>query len=139
MKTKLPILLAVLALVASSLACAVLGGGEPTLSNTRTAFDQDGINTTSTFSLFDTVYVVNDLDNGVAGNVVSSNWYAESADGIDPNFFIDTVEYTVVDESFNGTVHFFFEPPDGGWPTGTYRVEMFFNGVPTATVRFTIQ
>ncbi len=138
MKTKLPMMLAVLALIISTLACS-LGGGEPTLSNSRAAFDSDGVNITSTFGLFDTVYVVSDLDNGVAGNLVSSDWYAESVDGLEANFFIDTVEYTVVDESFNGTVHFFFEPPDGGWPTGTYRVEVSFNGVPTATVRFTIQ
>lgn len=138
MKNKLPILLALLALVASSLACA-LGGGEPTLSNTRTALDEDGVNTTSTFGAFDTVYVVNDVDNGVNGNIVSSVWYAESVDGVDPNFLIDTVEYTITDETYNGTVYFFFEPPDGGWPTGTYRVEVSFNGVPSATVRFTIQ
>lgn len=137
MKNKLPILLALLALVASSLACAV--GGDPTLSNTRTALDEDGINTTSSFGAFDTVYVVNDLANGVSGNVVSSDWYAESAEGVDPNFLIDTVEYTVVDETYNGIIFFYFEPPDGGWPLGTYRVEVSFNGVPSATVRFTVQ
>lgn len=48
MSKKLPILLALLALVASSLACA-LGGGDPALSNTRTALDEDGVNVTSTF------------------------------------------------------------------------------------------
>ncbi|HUG34833.1 MAG TPA: hypothetical protein VMJ90_08690 [Anaerolineales bacterium] len=137
MKNKLPILLALLALVASSLACAL--GGDPTLSNTRTALDEDGINTTSSFGAFDTVYVVNDLANGVSGNVVSSDWYAESVEGVDPNFLIDTVEYTVVDETYNGIIFFYFEPPDGGWPLGTYRVEVSFNGVPSATVRFTVQ
>ncbi len=134
-----PVLLAVMALVLSSLACAALGGGEPALSNTRTAFDSDGINTSTVFGAFDTVYVVNDLSNGVQGNLVTSDWYAEDVPGVDPNFFIDTVEYTVVDETFDGTVHFFFEAPDDGWPPGTYRVEVFFNGTPTATVRFTIQ
>lgn len=137
MKNKLPILFALLALVASSLACAL--GGDPTLSNTRTALDEDGINTSSTFGPFDTVYVVNDLANGVSGNVVSSNWYAESAEGVDPNFLIDTVEYNVVDETYNGIIYFYFEPPDGGWPLGTYRVEVSFNGVPSTTVRFTVQ
>ncbi len=139
MKTRLPILFAVLVLISSSLACAVLGGGEPTLSNSRTALDSDGINTTSTFSLFDTVYVVSDLSNGVAGNVISSDWYAENVDGVDPNFFIDNVEYTVSEGENVDTIYFFFEPPDGGWPAGTYRVEVFFNGAPSATVRFTIQ
>jgi hypothetical protein len=138
MRKKLPTLLAVLALVASSLACALLGG-DPTLSNTRTALDEDGANTTSTFGASDTIYVVNDLANGVKGNVVSSNWYAENVDGVDPNFLIDSVEYTVTDETYNGTVYFFFEPPDGGWPTGTYRVEVFFNGTANATVTFTVQ
>ena len=137
MSKKFPILLAVLALVASSLACAL--GGDPTLSNTRTALDSDGANTTSTFSAFDTVYVVNDVSNGVNGNIVSSNWYAENVEGIDPNLLIDTVEYTITDESYNGIVYFYFEPPDGGWPTGTYRVEVSFNGVPSATVSFTVQ
>jgi hypothetical protein len=138
MSRKLPVFLAVLALVASSLACA-LGGGDPALSNTRTALDQDGANATSTFGASDTIYVVNDLANGVKGNVVSSNWYAENVDGVDPNFLIDSVEYTVTDETYNGTVYFYFEPPDGGWPTGTYRVEVFFNGNPSATVTFTVQ
>jgi hypothetical protein len=138
MRKKLPILLALLALVASSLACA-FGGGDPALSNTRTALDEDGANVTTTFGAFDTVYVVNDLANGVNGNIVASNWYAEAVDGVDPDFLIDNVEYTVEDESYDGTIYFFFEPPDGGWPVGTYRVEVFFNGAPSATIRFTVQ
>ena len=116
-----------------------MGGGDPTLSNTRTALDEDGLNVTSVFRSFDTVYIVNDLANGVQGNVVSSSWYAADVEGIDPDFLIDTVEYTVADETFDGTVHFFFEPPDGGWPLGTYRVEVSFNGAPSGTVEFTIQ
>lgn len=58
---------------------------------------------------------------------------------MDPDFLIDTVQYAVTDETYNGTVYFYFEPPDGGWPVGTYRVEVFFNGVLAATVRFTVQ
>lgn len=138
MRKKLPVLLALIALVGSSLACA-LGGGEPTLGNTRTAYDEDGAQPSSVFGAFDTIYVVSDLENGVNGNVVSSDWYAESADGVDPNFLIDSVEYTVTDESYDGTIYFFFESPDEGWPAGTYRVEVFFNGVPSATVTFTVQ
>jgi len=138
MNNKFPVLLAILALVASSLACA-LGGGDPTLSNTRTALDEDGVNTTSAFAPSDTVYVVNDLANGVRGNVVSSAWYAANVEGYEVDSLIDNVEYTVEDETFDGTVHFFFEPPDGGWPLGTYRVEVSFNGALSSTVEFTIQ
>jgi hypothetical protein len=138
MNKKLPVVLAILALAASSLACA-LGGGDPNLSNTRTALDSDGLNTTSVFSAFDTVYVVNDLANGVAGTSVTSTWYAQDVDGVDPDFLIDTVEYTLQEGEDIDTVYFFFEPPDGGWPAGIYRVEVFFNGAPSATVTFTVQ
>ncbi len=138
MRNKLFVLLAVLALTASTLACA-FGGGEPSLNNIRTAYDSDGANVSSTFGPSDTVYVVTDLSNGVKGNVVSSDWYVENAEGVDPNFLMDSVQYDVVDDTFTGTVHFYFEAPDGGWPAGTYRVEVFFNGQPAETVRFTIQ
>lgn len=139
MRTKLPILLAALALVVTSLACAALGGGEPTLSNTRTALDEDGVNTTSVFATSDTVYVVNDLANGVGGNVITSSWYAQDVEGVDPDFLIDTVEYTLQEGENIDTVYFYFEPPEGSWPPGTYRVEVLFNGVPSATVTFTVQ
>lgn len=138
MNRKFPIVLALIALVLTSLACAALGGGDPTLSNTRTATDEDGLNVTSVFGQFDTVYVVSDLDNGVQGNSVTSIWYAADVEGVEPDFLIDEVTYNVSDESFTGTVHFFFEAPDGGWPPGIYRVEVTFNGIPSSSVTFTI-
>ena len=52
---KLSILLAVLALIISTLACAL--GGEPTLSNVRTAKDQDGAQPASIFATTETVFV----------------------------------------------------------------------------------
>ncbi|MCQ3935947.1 MAG: hypothetical protein DPW18_02750 [Chloroflexi bacterium] len=133
---KFTVLLAVLALVAAQLACAL---GEPTLSNVRTAKDADGVQTTSTFGAFDTVYVVSDLSNGVAGNIITSKWFAENVDGVDPNFLIDEADINVTEESFNGTIYFYFEPPTDGWPTGTYRVEVYFNGALTGTVNFSVQ
>jgi len=133
---KFSILLAALMLVLVQLACAA---GEPTLTGTRTSFDQEGTQPSSTFGAFDTVYVVSDLENGVAGNVITSRWYAENVDGLDPNFFLDEADINVTQESFNGTVYFFFEPPTDGWPAGTYKVEVLFNGVLSATVNFSIQ
>ncbi len=135
---KFSIFLAAVMLIAAQLACAA---GEPSLSNTRTSFDQDGLQTSSTFGAFDTVYVVSDLANGAAGNVVTSRWTAVNAEGLEPNFFLDEADITVseADAPFNGTIYFFFPAPDGGWPAGTYQVEIFFNGALSATVNFTIQ
>lgn len=136
MNTKrISILLAAVLLIAAQLACAV---GEPTLSNVRTSKDQEGTQSASTFGTFDTVYVVGDLANSVVGNQVTSRWYAESVEGLDPGFFID--ESTIdVNEDGIDYVYFYFEPPTDGWPVGTYKVEVFFNGVLTSTVNFSIQ
>ncbi|MBE0682638.1 MAG: hypothetical protein IH589_12060 [Anaerolineales bacterium] len=133
---KISIFLAVAALIASSLACAL---GEPTLSNVRVARDQDGTQLSTTFGATDTIYVVSDLANGKAGNVVTSRWSVVSVDGYDPGFVIDEVDLTLDEDQLSYTVYFYFEPPEGGWPAGTFQVEVFFNGTPVSTVQFTVQ
>jgi|OpeIllAssembly_1097287.scaffolds.fasta_scaffold703809_2 hypothetical protein len=134
---KISILLAVIALIISSLACAF--GGEPTLSNVRTAKDQDGAQPSSVFATTDTVYVVSDLSNGVAGNVVSSKWYAVEVADTEPNLLLDEADITI-DEDTSYSLYFYFPPPlDGQWPVGSYKVEVYFNGALNATVPFTVQ
>ena len=134
-KKKLSILLAAIVLIAAQLACAV---GEPGLSNVRTTKDQDGTQAASTFGTLDTIYVVGDLANAVIGNQVTSRWYAENVEGLDPGFFID--ESTIdVNEDGIDYVYFYFPPPTDGWPVGTYKVEVFFNGVLNSTVTFNVQ
>lgn len=134
---KLSILLAVMALVVSTLACAL---GEPSLGNVRAAKDQDGKQVTSVFGTFDTVYVVSDLNNGVKGNVVTSKWYAVDVADTEPNFLIDTADISVDEDSFSGTIYFFFPPPvNGQWPVGSYKVEVLFNGELISTVNFSVQ
>lgn len=136
MKNKLIVLLAVLALVASSLACSF---GDPTLDNVRTAKDQDGAQPATVFSPSDTVYVVSDLSNGKAGNVVTSKWYAVSVEGIEANFMFDEADITIEDETFNGNVYFYYPPPEGGWPLGSYKVEIYFNDTLVSAVEFSVQ
>ncbi|MDP2777701.1 MAG: hypothetical protein Q8O48_08645 [Anaerolineales bacterium] len=135
---KLPILLAVIALIIPTLACAF--GGEPTLSNGRTAKDQDGAQPVSVFSKTETVYVVSDLSSGVKGNIITSKWYAVDVADTEPNFLIDTAEIPIEDEAFDGTIYFFFDPPIGGeWPVGRYKVEIYFNGVLNSANQFTVE
>ncbi len=135
---KLSILLAVLALIFSTLACAL--GGEPTLSNVRTAKDQDGAQPASIFATTETVFVVSDLTSGVKGNLITSKWYAVNVADTEPNLLIDTAEIPIEDETFDGTIYFFFEPPiEGVWPVGSYKVEIYFNGVLNSTVQFTVE
>ena len=133
---KLSILLAVTALIVSILACAV---GEPTLSNVRTAKDENGEQPSSVFSTTDTIYVVCDISNGVKGNVVSSKWMVSNVEGYDPGYVIDEVDLTLEEDQLSYNVNFYFEPPADGWPVGTYNVEVYFNGVLNNTVEFTVQ
>ncbi len=135
---KVSILLAVVALIISSLACA-FGAGEPTLSNVRTAKDQDGTQPSTVFATTDTVYVVSDLSDGVIGNVVSSKWYAVEVADTEPNLLLDEADISI-DEDKSYSLYFYFPPPlDGQWPVGSYKVEIYFNGVLNTTVPFTVQ
>jgi len=135
---KLSIVLAVLTLIISTLACSI-GGGEPTLSNVRTAMDEDGEQPATVFAITDTVYVVSDLSDGVVGNVVSSKWYAVEVADTEPNLLIDEVEISI-DEDKDYSLNFSFPPPlDGQWPTGSYKVEVYFNGTLNSTVEYTVQ
>ena len=136
MKNKLIVLFAVLALVASSLACSF---GDPKLDNVRTAKDQDGNQPSSVFSAGDTIYVVTDLSNGAVGNVVTSKWYAVNVEGIEANLMFDEADINIDEDGFNGTVYFFYPSPDGGWPAGLYKVEIYFNDALVNTVEFTVQ
>ncbi len=109
------------------------------ISNIRVSSDEGGVKITDTFSINDTIYVVCDLTNGVKGSQAVSRWYAENVVGVDPNFFIDEAVIDVTEESFNGTVFFFFDPPTNGWPIGKYKVELYFNGVLNSTVSFSVK
>jgi hypothetical protein len=135
-KRTLPIFLALFALVLASMACAF--GGELGLSNLRMAFDEDGEQVTTTFSPNDAIYAVADLANAKAGDAVSTKWYAVSVEGEDPNTFIDESVINIDQETFNGTVHFFFDAGQD-WPAGTYAVEFYLNGTLVNTVNYTVQ
>lgn len=136
MKNKWSVFLAVLVLIAASLACSF---GDPTLDNVRTAKDQDGKQPATVFSVSDTIYVVSDLSNGKAGNVVTSKWYAVNVEGIEANLMFDEADITIQDETFNGNVYFYYPPPEGGWPLGSYKVEIYFNDALISTVEFSVQ
>ena len=135
-KRTLPIILSLFALIASSLACAF--GAKLTLSNGRTAFDEDGKQPTSVFGPNDAIYAVADLSNAPVGTVVNSKWYYVSVDGVEPNTLIDEAPITIEEDGFTGTVHFFF-PADSNWAVGTYGVELYLNGALIQTVNYSVQ
>jgi len=135
-KRTLPIYLALFVLLAASLACSF--GGELSLSNAHTAFDEDGAQPTSIFAPSDAIYVVADIANAPVGTLVVSKWYYVSVDGVAPNTLIDEADITIEEDGFTGNVHFYF-PAGSEWSVGTYAVELYLNGDLVDTVNYSIQ
>ena len=137
MKNKYVVLLAVLALVASSLACA-LGSTELGLTNLRMAFDQDGNSPTTTFAPTDVFYAVADLANAPQGTKVEAKWTAVNAADTEPNLEFQTQTLDITEETFTGTIYFQLSNDDG-WPTGQYKVDLYLNGNLAQTAEFSVQ
>jgi len=137
MKNTYVVLLAVLSLVVSSLACA-FGNTELGLTNLRMAFDQDGNNPTTTFAPGDIFYAVADLANAPQGTKVEAKWTAVSAADTEPNLEFQTQTLDISEESFSGTIYFQLSN-DEGWPTGQYKVDLYLNGALAQTAEFSVQ
>ena len=137
MKNKYVVLLAVLALVVSSLACA-FGNTELGLTNLRMAFDQDGNNPTTTFAPSDVFYAVADLANAPQGTKVEAKWTAVNAADTEPNLEFQTQTLDITEESFSGTIYFELSN-DEGWPTGQYKVDLYLNGNLAQSAEFNVQ
>jgi hypothetical protein len=134
---KLSLLLALLALLLSTLACSF--GSKPTLSNIRTAKDKDGEQVSTVFATTETIYIVGDVANGKKGNVISSKWMVSNVAGYDAGYVIDQVDLTLDADQLLYSINFSFEPPADGWPVGTYKAEVYFNEVLNSTVEYTVE
>lgn len=138
MNKKLSILLALLALVLATLACAA---GELSLENPRMSKDDTGNNPVTSFSPGDTFYVVADLNNATNGTTIEARWYTVDVPGYESGQIpTDTPsQLTISEDYFTGTVNFSLTGGGDPWPTGSYKVELYLNGVLTHTVNFTVQ
>jgi len=136
MKSNFSILLAVFALIASTLACAV--GGELSLTNARMSLDQDGKNVTTTFKPTDALYAVADLSNAPKGTKVDAKWIAVDVPGEQANSVFKETNYVTDTDGFSGIVYFQLTN-DNGWPAGSYKVEFYLNGALSQTLEFKVQ
>jgi CHASE1-domain containing sensor protein len=137
MKKIAPILLAVLALVFSSIACQALST-EMSLENLRMAFDEDGTQVTSTFSATDIFYAVADLKNAPQGTVVKSVWTAVNVENTDPGLEFQEQTIDITEENFSGTIYFQLSNDDG-WPAGLYRVDVYLNDTLSQSLEFNVE
>lgn len=131
---KLSILLAVIALFVSTLAC---GSNTPAgISNIYMANDADGNNKTTTFAPTDVIFVffdVNGVDDGAAFQI---KWFALNVDGQDPNEAFLVSDYTYGGEA---TIYGQISNSEGGFPPAQYKVEIYLNGAKVGENLFNIQ
>lgn len=135
-KSQIAILLVLLALVASTLAC---GTSAPAgVSNLALSTDKEGTNKTTTFAPTDTIYLTADFNQVDKGASFDIKWYALNITGQDATTPFLTSNY-VYDGSAANKLYASANSTSGGFPAGQYKVEVDLNGTKVAEQDFTIQ
>ncbi|MBI1794909.1 MAG: hypothetical protein HYR70_12085 [Chloroflexi bacterium] len=134
---KFSVILALTVVILATLACSALST-TPTVSNIRMATDDTGKTTTATYSPSEVFFVFADLSNIKVGSVIEAKWYAVNVTGVDANTEINTSDYTY--ESGIDYVYFKLSTNDGSdWPAGTFRVELYLDGLKVGEQLFAVQ
>ena len=130
---KFPILLAIIAILISVLAC----GGSLTTANIGDAWlstDEAGDNRTTTFSQDATFNLFVDLKNAPDDTQLKASWIAVNAEGMDPNSVVYETEYASGDD----TIRFYLDN-DNLWPVGSYKADIYLNGTLDRSLSFVVQ
>ncbi|HSG44108.1 MAG TPA: hypothetical protein VLA72_13210 [Anaerolineales bacterium] len=133
-RNALPVLLAVLALMVSMLACNF--GAEPGVSDLRMVTDESGETNTTSYSPSEDFFVFFDVTLIDVGTYFEAEWYALDIEGEDPNTPYATIEYNL-EEGANSVYFQLFN--DSDWPVGTYRVEVYMEGVKVGEQQFSVR
>lgn len=128
---KLSIVLALIALAVSILAC---GFSTANIGDAWLSTDPEGNNRTTTFSQSDTMNLFVDLRNAPDDTELKVAWIAVNAEGVDPNYLLNETNYTSSDD----TVHFDLSN-DNLWPVGSYKVDVYLNGTLDRSLTFEVQ
>jgi hypothetical protein len=124
---------AVLALLAASLACGV----SASTANVRDAYlarDPEGSERVDIFFADETFYLIVDLANAPDDTSVRAVWTAVDADGVELNTLIDEAAL----ESGDGRVTFDLSN-DSLWPEGNYKVDLYLNEKLERTLEFSVE
>lgn len=142
------ILLALTTFIATMLACAVpampfsvqitvptAGTASPQLLNIHMTTDDTGSTPAVFYSPKQSFFVFLDPSGIQIGSLIEAKWYSVNVPGVSPNTLINVSDYTY--ETGVEHVHFRLNATGGGqWPTGSYKVEIYLNGVKAGEVPF---
>ena len=130
---KFPMLLALMALILSTLACE-FSASMANISDTWMSADEDGAERVTAFAQDSVFYAQVDLQNAPDDTTLKAVWIAVEVQDTEPNFMIDETELATGD----GLVHFTLSN-DNLWPTGKYKVDLYINGELASTLEFEVR
>ena len=84
------------------------------------------------------IYVTAQLVEVPAGNAkVTATWIAVATKAAPPNYVIVSSDIAV--NGKQNVANFALSKPDGGWPLGSYRVDLAMNGKRLSSVKFKVE
>lgn len=83
------------------------------------------------------IFLAGKLVDMPAGAKVKVVWIAEKTKVAPPNYEIDATEHRTSRGTNNAS--FALNRPNAGWPPGDYRVDLFIDGKPFASQRFSVK
>jgi hypothetical protein len=131
---KFSIGLALLAILVATLACGAPTG--PSATNFRMTTDEDGKNTTTTYSPDQAFNVFFDVSGIDPGTQFEAKWYAVNVEGFDSSEPLKVTDYAY--EEGVSSVYFQLTYSDN-WPSGTYRVEVYMAGTKIGEEQFSVE
>jgi len=130
---KLPMLLALMALILSTLACE-FSASTANISDAWMSADEDGTERVTAFAQDAVFYAQVDLQNAPDDTTLKAVWIAVEVQDTEPNFVINETELATGD----GLVHFTLSN-DNLWPIGKYKVDLYINGELASTLEFEVR
>ena len=130
---KFPMLLALMALILSTLACE-FSASTANISDAWMSADEDGAERVTAFAQDAVFYAQVDLQNAPDDTTLKAVWIAVEVQDTEPNFMINETELATGD----GLVHFTLSN-DNLWPTGKYKVDLYINGELASTLEFQVR
>ena len=130
---KFPMLLALMALILSTLACE-FSASTANISDAWMSADEDGAERVTAFAQDAVFYAQVDLQNAPDDTTLKAVWIAVEVQDTEPNFVINETELATGD----GLVHFTLSN-DNLWPTGKYKVDLYINGELASTLEFEVR
>lgn len=130
---KLPVILALIALILASLACE-FSASTANIADAWLSADEAGDQRVTSFAPDAIFYAQVDLQNAPDDTVLKAVWTVVDAQDTEPNLVITETEFTTGD----GVINFNLSN-DNLWPIGKYKVDIYMNGELVKTLDFEVQ